>query len=166
MATSTVSSLMPRAAEIVHKLNPCVNALLLAKTHASMQREAMRKIDLELIDWLAPVYGNIHSGKVGKPITDPKHLWMMGDEEAANYYAERDKAIRKAGYDVKPGYCPALIAEEVERIAARTLIEASEEFFGTSADDLICSGIANYNKFVDLLIGLVVNHPNYRKPKI
>ena len=158
MTTATVTR---DSADVVSRaLCPFVDTYLLAKAYAQTQREAMDKIDLELIARLSPMDGR-------KPITNPRHLWRMGDAAYVEFQAARDDMIKAAGYNVERGYCPALMAEHVEISAARALVNEAGKFVpGMDADKLICSGLDNYYKAVDLLCKLVVNHPTYRAPKI
>ena len=138
------------------------NSVILARLHAQTEREKMEAVDLDLIDWLAPV-----DRYTGKPITKPKDTWTMRDEDAATYYAERTKRIAAMGYKLPDGYCPALCAEEVVRIAERNMVDAAGEFFpNVDADSLICLGLEKYRQFVELLLKLGVNHPSYQRPRL
>lgn len=155
-----------KAMKMARKLEPMVNAYLLAKCHAEIEREKMDAIDAEILDYLDVRYGDNHRERAGGRITDPKHSWLMADEYAGDYYAERDRRIREAGYSVEPGYCPALIAENLVRQTVRLLIDSAAEFVpGLTWDN--CAGHHKAaDRAVELLVGLVVNAPGYTPPKI
>lgn len=63
----------------------------------------------------------------------------------------------------KDGYCPALCAESLLVDAENNLIDAAQEFTGIELRHLWkCEHRA---KYLDMLTGLVVNHPGYVPPK-
>lgn len=135
-----------------------VNAVLLAQVYHEVTRERCEAIQRRLLA----------TGKYG-PCRDPRKTWLPkedGGVDGKEYYADLDAAYREAGYvDLSPGYCPALIAEDLLRVARRTLVECAQEFFpGITPDRLLCAGLAKYDEFIELLIKLVVNAPGYQKP--
>ena len=85
------------------------------------------------------------------------HLYMAKDEEARKCFDLNNKLMKEAGFDVKPDYCPLLIAEDLLRQAQRLLIESMHPIIKMSVDDLICSkgGMKNYTKVIDLTLGLL-----------
>lgn len=146
-----------RARKVAKALTPMVNACLMARAHAQLMREAVTPIYAAVLDFC-----DVHD-KDGTRITDPDKAWHMHDKYAADYYAECDKRIREAGYEVEPGYCPALIAEGLQRDAERLLIQsAAEHVPGLDYDRLLCAGLGKLKECVRLLEGLVVNSPGYK----
>lgn len=140
-----------------------VNAVLLSQTHAAIMREKIDAIDRECMDHLAPI-----DQYDGTEITDPRKLWHMDDASAKMYYAFKHDMLKTRGYTVSEvGECPALVAENLLRLAQRNLVDGATEFFPTmTADKLICAGLPKYFEYIRLIIGLVTNHPNYRKPEL
>lgn len=151
-----------KADAMARELVPHVHALLLAQVHAKVEQERMDKIDRELIEEMRPV-----DQYSGEPITDPRKLWHMDDATAAEFYKARHILVLKAGYKPKSeGECPALVAEGIVRLAQRTLIEGAQPFMGVSPDDLLCAGLEKYRRYVELIVGLVVNHPTFKPPRL
>jgi hypothetical protein len=91
-------------------------------------------------------------------------------------FLEYDAAIQAADADhrrnLEPGYCPALVAENLQMEAEHALIGCAEQFFpNVTVDSLLCgtrtmNGLDALKKYLELLIGLVVNAPGYRAPRI
>jgi len=156
---------MPNVAQ---RLTPHVNTVLLAMTHARVQREridAMERAVLARQDG-SPMYQVAEKWrKRGRDewVTDPKHSYLMSAEDFADYNAECQHRIKQMGYKVPDGHCPALIAEHVQVQAEYALMLAAEEFFDIGPDDVY---LEKRRKYLDLLIGLVVNAPGYRKPEL
>ncbi|HSW45461.1 MAG TPA: hypothetical protein VLM89_07815 [Phycisphaerae bacterium] len=143
-------------------LETCVNAVLLAKVYAQVQREKMDGLDRRLLAEIEVI-----DQWTGKRITDPKFAWCMTEEQTRPYYDRRNQELRAMGYDLPADYCPALLAEEVVRVAERNLVVAAEQFFpDLTVDALLSLGLDAYHRYIDLLMGLVVSGPDYRKPAI
>jgi hypothetical protein len=150
-----------RARAMSAALVPFVNAVLLAQIHTELMREKMRKLDLDLLDHHAPT-----DRYSGGEITDPDKAWHMTDADAAVYYADRTERLRGMGYNLPDGHCPALIAEGVQMEAERLMIgEASKFMPGLTWDNLTCHP-GKLKEAIRLLIGLTVNAPGYKAPKI
>lgn len=147
-------------------LRRLVNAVLLAKAHAELQREKCDAIQRQVLE-----AGEYRTSAHWEPkipvgrVTDPKLAYMMDDAQAPGYYAALDAAYRAAGYtDMGPGECPALIAEQLLSQAEWALIEAAEAFF-PELDRSRLYGETRA-KYLDLLIRTVVNFPGYEAPKL
>lgn len=148
---------------IIDVLNHPVNNLLIAKAFAITEKERVdRYIKVVFDDY------NFFDKRTGERVTDPELLYLcdLGSREVKEYYEQCDKAHREHGFKGPKDHCPSLIAQDLERQAVKLLIDAAEPFFKISHDDLLCSGMKNFSKYVDALISLVVNHPNYVKAKI
>ena len=159
---------MPDVKVLLQTLERPVNAVLLAMTLAQVERERMNKLDRELL--AATAYNVAPEFAHGRPIeriTDPKLAYLMGDEDAAEYHAERQQRIDAMGYRLPRGHCPALCAEEVQREAESVLIGAALVFFPTcTQDSLLCAGLGKHGQYVDLLVRMIVNAPGYMAPKM
>lgn len=164
-------------ANITTALKTTVNAVLIAKASAKLMRSEVDKIQRAVLqecplnlaaEWKA-------SGRANYPlkITEPKHAYLGDDAEFKDFAAECGKRERAAGLkpDSMPDdHCPALVAEDIERQAIALLIDEAAVSLGfdMSGPDLrhklLCLGLDQYNRFVDLVIGLVVNLPDFRNP--
>ncbi len=135
-------------------LRPHVDTLLLATAHAQLERERVDKVQRRVLDSM---------GYEKVPLRD---TYTLPDAVAAAYF-ERLNAIHLADGFAKAaeGHCPALTAETTKTEAEWALIKAAEAFFpGTTNNRLLCAGLDKRQRYLDLLIGLVVNMPGYRSP--
>ena len=87
----------------------------LAQAQVSVLSEKINKIKTDLLFEVCAV------DEDGVSITDHKRSWLMIDECANKYYALFDQKIKEAGFNVEPGYCPLLIAEQTEREASKIM---------------------------------------------
>lgn len=147
-------------------LRRLVNTVLLAKAQAELLREKCDAIQRQVL--AAGEYKTSDHWEPRIPVgrvTDPKLAYLMDDDQAPGYYAALDAAYRAAGYtDLKPGHCPALIAEDLLIQAEWALIDAAEQFFPEMAADRLYG--ETRAKYLDLLIRAVVNYPGYKAPKV
>lgn len=101
----------------------------------------------------------------GKLITDLKHTYRMNDKDFNDYLDFCHEDAIKNGFEVKErGYCPLLIAENLERQSKRLLIDVMKDHTGLEgldADKLICSGLDNYNKAVELTLNLLTKYVKF-----
>lgn len=144
-----------------------VDNALMARAHAELKREAVDKIERQILS--ERPYMADQSLTKGPPerITDPKLGYLICEPDWTDYHA-KVKAIHLAnGYTpAAEGKCPALVAENLQRQAEDVLIEAAEEFFPEiTKDKLLCmpNSLEQLQKYIDLLVGLVVNAPGYVK---
>ena len=158
-----------RAHEIAtnRTLVECVNTYLKAKAFASLERERVAPIQAELLRVWKPTA--TRNGRPGEPITNFDRLYLCEDDELCNdIFRDMDRMYREAGWkDLKPGECPALIAENLVTKAGWAVIEAARRWFPTvDCNSLLCLGLEKYRRYIDLLVGLVVNHPKYVRPSV
>lgn len=69
----------------------------------------------------------------GERIMDRGDLFLASseqDEQCAAWYAECDRLNAVHGYTLEPGYCPALVAEGVQRKAEQALLNLVGELTG------------------------------------
>jgi hypothetical protein len=145
-----------------HAITAEVAAVLVARTEAAVLREEIDAIKARIL--AADTYP---SGYTGERITDPSKDWTIDDACVGVYHALVDAAVRAAGHDVPPDYCPALMAESRKRDAEHALIEAARAVPGLehmTTSRLLCGnadtrGLELHAKYLDLLIGLAVNAP-------
>ena len=151
-------------ADISPAIKSAVNAVLMAHCVVEVEREKMDKIDREI---LQVAYFTSEQWAPRMPrhrITEPKENYLMNDEDAKDYFAERQKRINAMGYKLPDGHCPALVAESVLSDARRILIEVSVPVWGINPHQLLCAGMDKYHKYIDLICGLVVNLPGFKSP--
>ena len=146
-----------------------VNAYIMAKAYAQTWRERVEPIRRDVLRLIGATYADKHGRRTG-PISNPKHAWLMSDEQHREWCAELDHEYRSRGWLDKSddiGVCPALKAEELERQAARAVLLAASEYVDIlEPDALLCAGIEKYREGVRIVCGLIVNHSTYRRPKI
>lgn len=164
-----------KAAHVAKELTHGVNVVLLAMTHAQLERERVDVIERNVLS--EQIYHGHHrtrndQGRTGSNqfrVIEPRDSWLMDDQSAGAYHARLDGIHVAAGFEkAKDGYCPALRAESLETEAENALIAEAEQFFpGVTNNGLICDprgkGMERRKKYLDLIIGLVVNAPGYRK---
>ncbi len=163
------ASEMPKAAK---RLTPHVNAVLLAMANAQIERERIDAMERAVLtrDDGTPMYRTADEwrerGMRDCPewVTEPKHAYLMADDDLADYGAECQHRIKQMGYQVPDGHCPALIAEDLQITAEWALMSAAEEFFPEIPADALY--LDNRRRYLDLLIGMVVNAPGYKKPRL
>jgi hypothetical protein len=155
------------ASDITPAIKSAVNAVLMARTLAAVEREKMDKVDRAILEC------EYLTDKKWEPhvpvhhITDPKELHLMREEDWSDYYAERQKRIDGMGYKLPSGHCPACVAENLQIKAEHILVECAEKLFpGVTVDRILCgpNGLERLKEYLDLLIKLVVNLPDYRNP--
>jgi hypothetical protein len=147
-----------------------VNTYLLAKAHAEVWRERVEPIQRDMLKMVGAVYADKYEKHAGEPITNPKHSWRMSDEKHREWCEELDHEYRSRGWLSEAdefSVCPLLKAEELQRQAERAvLLGASAIIEHLEPDGLICSGLENYRKGLDLVVSLIVNAPTYRRPSM
>ena len=157
--------------EAIAKLNPAVNAYLLARTHAEVWRERMEKWDrAELARF--EYYTDPEIGQEPRErVTDPKRAYLMSDADAETFFKVRQEYVDSLKIErLKDGECPALVASCVQRQTEHLLIETAAKAIPECKDvtvgGLLCckNGLERYQEFVDLLVKLVVNAPGFRRP--
>jgi hypothetical protein len=64
-------------------------------------------------------------------ITKTMDMWLANDDDANEYYRLCDLAKKEAGFtDLEPGYCPLLVAEDLERQANCALSDLMQPVTG------------------------------------
>jgi hypothetical protein len=162
-----------QADEMSRELRPHVDTLLLATALAQLERERVDKIQRRVLAEEVYLMDERHwkRGREDQRITDPGKSWLMCDVDSAQYHAELNAIHLANGFeDAAQGFCPALVAEHDQVKAEWALIEAALKWFPQCDNGtLLCGtntegGLETRRKYLDLLIGLVVNHPGYTSP--
>ncbi len=135
---------------------PLAEAVCMAQAFAECERERVDAYIQPIFDsfnfMIGEKMGNRLQNDVGERITDPKQLYLCTDETlCAQYYAACDVAHRAHGFTGKPGYCPALIAEDQLRKAQHALIDAGCKLM--DIDPASLWDMKNRDKMLDLLLG-------------
>lgn len=131
---------------------PAARAVLMARVFAEMERERVRAYIRPIFDKYGFTYGaEWGDSHAGEPIPDPEHLYLADDEvQVACYFEECDRAHRAHGFTGPHGHCPALVAENLQRVAEGHMIDFAAELFGVNF-----SGVygEDRKRLLDLLIG-------------
>ena len=141
-----------------------VNAYLMARVMAESMREQVNAIYLDILTE-CPIYGD----RDGRQIFDPGRLYLCDNMSLVqDAWDEADQRERKAG--LKPAsmpadHCPALVAEHDLIKVEWELIKASGEKLGVTNTKLLCAGGSEMRqKFIDLVVGLVISLPDFKSP--
>lgn len=100
-------------------------------------------------------------------ILDPKHSYLMSEEDFAVYSVQCKVARDKAGLCVEhDGNCPLLVAENLLSDAKRALINVMEPVTKISADKILSAGMKEYNSYIELTLQLLAPfvNPSLKKP--
>jgi len=160
--------------DVTQDVKSSVNAYLMARAYAETMRSAIDKIQRGVLEECPLTNGlEVKHGKSERRITDPEHAYLETREDhIQDYYAECDKREREAGLKPKEmefDYCPALVAEHLQVKSEWLLIESAAEMLGEDKPEdfnnkLLCHGLESRKKFIDLVVGLVLNLPDFENP--
>ncbi len=149
------------------EVKSCVNAYLMERAYAETMRDKVDKIHRDILTQ-CPIYADVHGHS--QQIFESKDLYLCGNDALCqDFYEEADKRLRAAKLkpdDMPASHCPALVAEHLQVKCEWMLIDAAGKPFGITADNIMCSkdGLGNRQKFIDLVVGLVVNAPGFKNP--
>ena len=101
--------------------------------------------------------------EMGEYVDNPSLDYLMADKDSDIYYAELDKAkaLHPFGKDLEPGFCPLLIAENLQRQACQLMINEAAYIIGFSYDDIVM--LEHYAEAEELVEKIVINHPHIDK---
>lgn len=140
--------------QIVKAIGHQVDAYLTAKAFAMAWREKMSewdKAELQRFEYKTAAEW-VDKGRPER-ITDPDHTYLMDEEDFAEFLAARQDFVNSLNVPgLKDGYCPALVAENLLVKCEQLLVDSAAEFFEVDSHELICSGMDNYKKYIDLLV--------------
>ena len=156
--------------KITPALKSAVNAYLMARANAELQREAVDRIEREVLESAS------YYTETKKRISDPAKTYQLCDSESRDYLLTLKQALINNGYDIKSikgepethYYCPALVAENLQRMTEKVLVEAAAEMFGFGKEfeQRLRYKPDKCEKFIDLAVRLVVNSPDFKPPTI
>ncbi len=170
---TTTEAPNPSPKALLQDISPHVSNVLLAMVMAKAERERVDVIQRRILaedEYTGRMHERSEQGDVQYRITEPKDTYHMDDQSSEQYFARCDAEYKRAGYDLEPGFCPALIADSLKRDAEHALIDAAETHFpGLAVNKLLCgtadkNGLEALQSYLDLLIGMVVNSPGFRNP--
>lgn len=139
-------------------------AVCAAQANAELTREKVDK-------YVGPIFGSFdfkfcgdmaeRAGIAGQPVPNPGELYLCEDPRITDYYAACDREHGAQGYDLKPGYCPALVAEMILIDAQNALIDSAKPLFGVEVCDLHKDN--HRAEYLKLLIGSCLVGPSPRR---
>lgn len=162
-------------ADVTPAVKAAVKAYLMARARAEVIRAEVDKIERAILAE-CPLTNGLEQehGEPPRKITDPKHVYLCTDEAlTSDYYAECNHRERKAGLkpaDMPDTHCPALCAEHLVTQAEWAIETAAAVMLGLPFDGrelngrLLSLGLEARHKFIDLVVGLVVNLPDFKNP--
>lgn len=93
----------------------------------------------------------------GKVILKPKESFMLGDEDAAIFYAQCHAARDRAGLKVsRPDNCPRCEADWTLTQARWRLVDEMESLTGVSRDQALSRGMDDYKRYIELSLCLLM----------
>lgn len=148
------------------------NTLVVAMAYTQTVRPVIKKIESDLFEkhkyrWdLDKVCGGVEkqkrdiiefTNKYGEFCKDESMAYLISDKDFAHYLTEKHHKVVNAGFNVEYGYCPLLIAEDLERKARRLLIDEMQPITGLKFDDFFSTTkwAENMNKYIDLTMRLL-----------
>ncbi len=164
---------MTEKLKVTKALKSAVNAYLMARANAEVHRERVSIISRKILQRaLYYTDTNKFPRLVKERITDPELTYLLSDEQASEFLITVKTALLDAGYDIKPikgepqhmYTCPALVAEHLQHMTERVLIETAAEILGEDKEFISGLDLDHYHKLIDLVVGLVVNLPGYKSP--
>jgi len=137
-------------------------AVFVSMAYADTVREVVEEYQKEFLDTFKPENKKFPRHNV-KIITRLSDTYLMNDFDFDLYLdwcedkAKEHKLTLKSNKFgiIERGYCPLLAAEEVQRQAEHLLIESMESITGLTLHKIICSGLENLRKYIDLTLRLL-----------
>jgi hypothetical protein len=135
-------------------------AVFMTKAYADMIRPIVRGYQQEILDYEKYEYDEKQFERRGKTPKDwikkPGDTYLMRDNDFQHYLKRCRQEQEKAGLKTdSPEQCPLLVAEDQERKAINLLIEAMIPITGIDSHKLLCSGMDNYDEYVNLTLRLL-----------
>ena len=164
------------AADVTPDVKAAVRAYLLARTHAEVLREAVDVVEREVLQECPLSNGlDVQAGFAPHAITEPKKVYLCTDQPILEeHWATVDQRLRERG--IKPAnmdkdHCPALVAERIQTETEWLITETAGAMLGMADpkalnNKLLCLGLDERERFLDLVIRLVVNLPDFKPPEL
>ncbi|SHN42196.1 hypothetical protein [Chitinophaga sp. CF418] len=98
--------------------------------------------------------------RLREPIVTHERSYLMSDNDFSHYLTHLHKEYIMAGFKVEYGYCPLLIAEDIQRNAEKKLITVMESVSGISFDMIFMgpAPIVNKQKLIDIYLKLLASY--------
>lgn len=161
--------------DVTQSVKSSVSVYLMTRAYAETMRERVAKIQSGVLAE-CPLSNDLEQkrGLTARQITDPKQAYLCTNEDwLQDYYQETDKRLREARHkpdDMPKDHCPALVAENLQTETERILLDCASDMMKMDFDGqelnhrLLCKGMDKRQKFIDLVVGLVVNLPDFKNP--
>ena len=130
-------------------------AVFVSMAYADTVREVVEKYQQEFLDTFRPENKKFprYNVKIVKRLFD---TYLMSDFDFDLYLDWCEDKAKENGFKIKErGYCPLLAAEDMQRQAEHLLVESMEPVTGLTLHKLICSGLDNLRKYIDLTLRLL-----------
>lgn len=155
----------PKMHEVLtDEVRSCVNAYLMARAYAETMRARVDEVHRKILTE-CPIYADKSDGR---QILTSGDLYLSKNEvHCRDFYDEADKRLKAAKIkpnDMPTDWCPALVAENLQTKTERLLIDASGEPFGVTYHNLLCAGLDARQKWLDLIVEMVVNSRGFKNP--
>lgn len=143
-----------------------VNSYLNLKVYADYMRDEVDKISRQVLAEV-PLYEWRYDQPTERRITDPRLVYLCDDDDAFQKYSDLvDRRNIEAGLckdDIPAGHCPALTAESQLVEIKHLIADIACPILGFDKHRLFLQGdgTKTWDKFINLVIQAVVNHPNY-----
>lgn len=163
------------AKDVTPAVKSSVSAYLMARAYAETMRGKVDEIQRAILEE-CPLANGVEQehGIEPKEITDPHRAWLCSDNDMMqDYYAESDKRLRAANLkpdDMPDAHCPALVAEHIQLKTEWLMLDCATEMLGMDFDGkelnnrLLCMSLEKRQEFINLLVKLVVNLPDFKNP--
>jgi len=163
------TQMIKNAKKMSRAIMPQVNALLIARVKAETIRKQIDAMDRELLT--AEIYRpdpdtySRDPENMPERIIEPRDIWTMSEDDYSRYQQTRDDRIQSDGWIVKErGFCPALVAEYSVTQCEWALCEEAEKHVAEMNHERISRDMDLRDRAIEIMIGLAVNAPGYRKP--
>lgn len=162
---------------VTSAVKEAVQGYLLARANAEVMREKVNQVYREVLE-IHPLYTDFMAERREeiKRVTDVEDMYLSTDEATCGeVYRDANLTLREMGLksdDMPDEHCPALVAEELQRDTEHLILEASSDMLELDFNGhelkhrLLCLGLEKYKKFIDLVVGLVVNLPDFKGVRI
>lgn len=158
-----------RAEEIATALMPAVNRYLLAVVEFDVTAPRIDHMDRELLASGNYTFDAKWSGrlKLGGNVVEPTDLHLMDRSQWEDFFARRRARVAEMGWKVEdPEHCPKALAEAEKRRQAIALVREAAAYFPPLDPQALIRQRDKFDRFVHLLVGMVVRLPGYEKPVI
>ena len=173
------------AKDITPEVKSAVNTYLLARAYAEVQREKVDAIERRILQsevWHEATEWSQMLHTEQRRITEPKDTFLLSDQDSKRYLLMVRAELEKAGYEIEstPGsephsyFCPALTAEHEQTKAEWLILGHAAKMMKMGFDGqelnsrLLCmkNGLEQREQFIDLVVKLVVNAPDFKNPLV